>query len=751
MRIEQIHIDSFMGKKDYTLRFDRGVNIIEGENESGKSTVAAFIRFMLYGASSKGEPSARQLYLGFGEPSLGGSMELSTSGGHFRIDRVIHRTQSGFRESVAVSDLDRRCAVFKGENPGEALLFVPETVFEKTAVITQSGEGYTGGEELSAAIENLLFSADETVSTEKAQKRLDALRVSLLHKNGKGGLICDLENEIAVLEERLDKALAGNSEIIAKEGSLADTAARIESNKTDAQRYRRLCELYADYLAHLRFQKADAEEQRAVQLRTALQELDTRFDGFVPDNAYMERLKQMMENARLLELRAAEAQGRLQNKSAAADAAAQALSGDKPSEALTAAARRASRTMTAARIFSVFGILALICGLALIGVAYLFRLPSLYGYVGGGILCALGAALLIFSGLRRRGTKTVLRTFGVYNLSELSAKAKEAEENYAQAENGVRTAEAELAAARELYESESAAAAEAKRALEEEVRRRGGENGDAAALLSALDAYFAKQRDLRAALHDAETKTAHLREENAAFDRAAVEASLSVIPDLSVFETFDIADCTRKRDFAENAMEALTTKKSDLEQSLAALRATAEPPAPLSAALSAMKKKLQAAKAKAEATMLAQTALENASEGLRTRISPRLASSAGKLLRAITDGRYEELGVDNDLGMTFLAAGGAHDVAYLSHGTRECAYFALRIALADLLFAKEKAPLLLDECFAHIDDARTEKMLRLLGGLAEGGTQSLVFTCHTREGKIADRVMVCNHIMLSGR
>ena len=54
MQIERIHMDSFMGKKDFTLEFSPGVNMIEGGNESGKSTLAEFIKFMLYGALSKG-------------------------------------------------------------------------------------------------------------------------------------------------------------------------------------------------------------------------------------------------------------------------------------------------------------------------------------------------------------------------------------------------------------------------------------------------------------------------------------------------------------------------------------------------------------------------------------------------------------------------------------------------------------------------------------------------------------------------
>ena len=47
MIIEKIVIKSFGRLTDMTLEFSDRVNVIEGENESGKSTIAAFIRYML--------------------------------------------------------------------------------------------------------------------------------------------------------------------------------------------------------------------------------------------------------------------------------------------------------------------------------------------------------------------------------------------------------------------------------------------------------------------------------------------------------------------------------------------------------------------------------------------------------------------------------------------------------------------------------------------------------------------------------
>ena len=49
MIIESIRIDAFGRLSGYTCAPGEGLTVIEGDNESGKSTLAAFIRYMLYG------------------------------------------------------------------------------------------------------------------------------------------------------------------------------------------------------------------------------------------------------------------------------------------------------------------------------------------------------------------------------------------------------------------------------------------------------------------------------------------------------------------------------------------------------------------------------------------------------------------------------------------------------------------------------------------------------------------------------
>ena len=750
MKIEKIHIDSFMGKRDFTLSLTAGINILRGDNESGKSTVAEFIKFMLYGAAARGEGGAlpeRQRYLSFGDTSFGGSMELSTEKGHFRIDRTVTAGASGFRESLAVTDLDKRAQVFKGENAGEALLALPQTVFEKVAYLSQENEGYTGGADLAVAIENLLFSADETVSTDKAMKKLDALRVSLRHKNGKGGMLADIEKEREELEGRLQKALSDNSEIIAKEGSLLDTERRIADNKTEYSRARKLCELYDNYIAHTRFAKLDGARAERSAVQESKASLAASLDGFAPDGEYLGRLRGMADQVR--EASEAVSTARISKTSTekARAAAETAVVEDTDAALLEKQANQAIKSEGKIRALRLAAILCFVAAAGAACVVYLMRMdPMLYLAAAGAVL--LGVSLLVCGGLVRKKVAALLSAHGVNSAFSLLEKAKE------QTETSNRT-KAALYAARE---EESAAAAllvreeERLARLEETFRAEAGKmkkDGESAeALFGAVEAYITEEHSLSEKESLLSDRIAELERATAAYDRETVENLLSAVGDLSVFEKLDITEYSRKRDFCENAIAALEIKRGELEKSLAALHATVESPARIKATLEELRKKEREAKTRYAAAELAMRAIENASQGLRRRVSPRLAAYAGKLLSVMTDGKYSELGVDSEIAMTYLADGGAHDAAFLSKGTRESAYFALRLALADLLCKEEKVPLVLDESFAHTDATRLKQALRILTALAAEGQQSLILTCHLREERIADSIGAYNLITL---
>ena len=103
----------------------------------------------------------------------------------------------------------------------------------------------------------------------------------------------------------------------------------------------------------------------------------------------------------------------------------------------------------------------------------------------------------------------------------------------------------------------------------------------------------------------------------------------------------------------------------------------------------------------------------------------------------MTDKKYTDFDITDGLKVTYLAEGGQQrTVDFLSGGTRDLAYIAVRMALIDMLYT-EKPPICLDESFAHQDNVRARSMMKSLIHLGTEGYQSFVFTCRAREATLA--------------
>lgn len=129
---------------------------------------------------------------------------------------------------------------------------------------------------------------------------------------------------------------------------------------------------------------------------------------------------------------------------------------------------------------------------------------------------------------------------------------------------------------------------------------------------------------------------------------------------------------------------------------------------------------------------LAMETLAQMSGAMRLRVGRRLQSRMEDILSEITDGRYERITVDENMRITLYEWNRPVSLYQLSRGTVEQVYFALRMAVSEIL-CEEKLPVLLDDVFAMYDEERLRQTLKWLDGR---GGQVLIFTCHKREAQI---------------
>ena len=141
---------------------------------------------------------------------------------------------------------------------------------------------------------------------------------------------------------------------------------------------------------------------------------------------------------------------------------------------------------------------------------------------------------------------------------------------------------------------------------------------------------------------------------------------------------------------------------------------------------------------KREALMLAISRLDMLTLEMQKQMEQVLNRKASAVMEKLTDGRYSRLVINDSLHMHVWHENQQIAVEQLSQGTLEQIYFALRMAVADLLYA-EDYPIILDDTFAYYDDTRPE---RAMAWLAESGRQVLLFTCHHREGELLKKMNI---------
>ncbi|MDE2869341.1 MAG: AAA family ATPase [Chloroflexota bacterium] len=170
----------------------------------------------------------------------------------------------------------------------------------------------------------------------------------------------------------------------------------------------------------------------------------------------------------------------------------------------------------------------------------------------------------------------------------------------------------------------------------------------------------------------------------------------------------------------------LTTERDQL---------SAEPgPAHIMGAIQAAEEQLAFVQREHDRLALLRQVVLMAEHSFRERYQAPLLTAAGRHLRHFTGGRYDLLTVDDassrDVKLQVRRTGEdfPQDVdTPLSRGTIQQIYFALRLAMVDLVEGDEPLPLFLDEMFVNWDPGRTTSGLAALASMP-GDRQVFLFT-----------------------
>lgn len=137
-----------------------------------------------------------------------------------------------------------------------------------------------------------------------------------------------------------------------------------------------------------------------------------------------------------------------------------------------------------------------------------------------------------------------------------------------------------------------------------------------------------------------------------------------------------------------------------------------------------------------DALVIAEENMQAAVDDIGRSFGPVLNEKTADIFARLTGGRYDKVMVDKEYSIQAKRTdGGYHEWKFLSNGTTDQAYLALRLAMTELITdGGERLPLMLDDILLQYDEKRMENALVYLKRYAENA-QILFFTCKKMPGE----------------
>ena len=243
-----------------------------------------------------------------------------------------------------------------------------------------------------------------------------------------------------------------------------------------------------------------------------------------------------------------------------------------------------------------------------------------------------------------------------------------------------------------------------------------------------LDSILENHADLENAVSDAQAEERRSRER-----LEAATQELHRLEELAVSELdftggdTEAARLSRALQRSRSELSALSTRLSGIQGKLSAMG----DPMVLASDLNAMRETYEELSEEYEAISLAQELLREADQEIQGRFSPALSRVAAEYMSEMTGGRYEDLLIGQDFSARARARDDsvARDAEYLSTGTMDLMYLAVRLAVCELALPEgEPCPLIIDDVLVNFDETREAQAMKLLKKLALS-RQVILFTC----------------------
>lgn len=758
MKINSVNIAAFGKLKNKKLDFNSGLNIIYGQNEAGKTTISEFLKMMFYGStgrSSEISKNTRKKYAPWDNSKMGGSVEFTHNGTNYRLEREFKLSNSA--DTINLINLDSGVSQSLSGNIEVGLEFfgISAASFEKSVFISNSvafSQNSDADSEINLKLSNITSSGDEDVSFEKVAENITKPLEKLISKSGRKGIIPELEKNILLLSDKKAEVIRAYDSANAKAEQLKELNLMAEKVNQDKKNYFELIKLKEIY----------NKKQALLELKGAFSQLEaaqnkiTLTNGTIADSNYIKKNKELLTAAqgkqKIIDEKTSEIE--LLTKELA-DLDSANFSNEKITELKNSVAAAKADLEKAEAEYAELQlnknrqkikkatnkhpkVLLLILGVitAVLGVIILMPINKIIGIAA----LVLGLALTIISLLKNNKKPDFVAQFNeqIYNCEQkingLKNNLKSAEELY---NNTFINTEAGQKIANSKKEFTLT-----KR--EQLLVLKSDYEAIKTELLALLGQYKNPQSisDIPVILEELEENIDFYNQLKIKTDYAAEHLGPKNLND--VLERLnslpkDIPEILETREQLNEKFKAATDEFTDISAKISTLKSEikaetfgVKSPEEYENLIKDYSEQLSAYKETTQVADIALAALEEAYAKTRRSFSGKLQNRALEIFAGITKGQYSGIDISKnfDILVTKQDDISARSIDFLSKGSLDQAYFAVRLALAELL-GKENGglPVILDDIFSQYDDVRVTKGFEFLKNYAQN-SQVIFFTCH---------------------
>lgn len=774
MKIIEINIKCFGKLNNFTIKPTDGVNIIYGENESGKSTVMAFVKAMLYGL---GTGEKRRQYEPWDGGRMGGSIEFENEGKNYVLNRTFGATKSGDKTSLFNKSTGEEITIPADKEPGAFILGINIKSFVNTVFIGQAGTAIEGeNNEILTKLTNLASAGDEHISKGEVEKRLKK-GISTLDSKKSTAILPELRKQKhELLESRAEiQTILRESDALRQSITIASERKRILTKEKEF-----LSEASDKLAKQAELNEIDtliAKHDRLESLELQFDELDAVFSGENSEQVeeFLANAKELLEAEKSQQIVIEGKKGQLADLKKASEGIdkskmAMAKIINKYPQEITSAFERYDSLISEKNEIEISlekletekeenhapNMLLLICA-AVVAAAVMMGIFVHWIFYIAGIIAVI--TMISYMWVYKKGInvdgltnehislnnvnddlralnaemRPIFERLNVKSMEELDREYKEIEHVQQQVLSIKSQKDAlkkEIAELNEELENIRTQLRESLAAYHEVES-----NEEAFEIVTRIDK-LKKEHDKIAAEVAATREAFEFMLKDRDFDSLVERGKeLRGDIDLEVPEEFTPEKVKSKANANNEQLEEITAQLIQQETELSLKPYSPQDMDALTDEIKNLNKRIEHYEFELDAINEAKSALNEAFEEMQLDFGPMINYRASRVLSGMTGEKYSSVFVSEKL-IPSVAETGSSDIrtcGSLSTGTFDQVYLSLRLALSGVM-SDEKPPVLLDDAFAQFDDNRMQNALSFINEDNKVGElgQVILFTCHKR-------------------